>query len=170
MAPRSKKPKPAPASIVKEQIEAARLLGVTDRSLRTWMRDPGFPDCSAGYDIAAIKTWQDANRRAGSDAREQAQQLQLALKREKVAQEAIKTQQMERKLEELEGGLLPRRTIELALATVLTKHGDWCDQLPDLIRGECCKSCRKRIPDSLQTELDERRKALATELQNLPLS
>ena len=59
-------PAPPEPKIVREQKEAARLLGITDRGLRDWMKKPGFPDWSAGYDVDAIRAWADDLRLKGS--------------------------------------------------------------------------------------------------------
>jgi hypothetical protein len=162
-----KKPPDAEPQIVAEQKQAAKALGISDRALRLWMREASFPDVSRGYDLAAIRAWRETNKRSGSEAREQAQQLHLALKKEKVAQEAIKTAQMERKLAEQEGELLPRETQELAIAQIGTKSGDCLDQMPDLIFGACCKNCRERVAKRLKEELDRWRSDLAESLKNL---
>jgi DNA-binding transcriptional MerR regulator len=157
----------AEPQIVSEQKQAAKALGISDRALRLWMREASFPDVSRGYDLAAIRAWRETNKRAGSEAREQAQQLHLALKKEKVAQEAIKTAQMERKLAEQEGELLPRETLELAIATIGTKSGDCQDQMPDILRGVCCKTCRDRVSERLKKELDRWRTDLVEALATL---
>lgn len=45
------------------QVAAAAELKVTPRSLRDWAKKPGFPDCSKGYDLTAIRAWRDSRRR-----------------------------------------------------------------------------------------------------------
>ncbi len=155
------------AQIIKEQKEAARLLDVTDRQLRNWRREDDFPDCSSGYDLAAIREWRDRHERTGSAERDAASKLQTALKREKLEQEQIKTEEARLRLAEKQGTLIDRATVELAIAEILTKHGEWCTQLPDILRGKCCKQCRERVPPSLAAELDTRRNDLANALANL---
>ena len=164
MPRKTSKPKP---TLIREQKEAARALGTSDRNLRLWLREPTFPDCAAGYDLAAIKQWRDENKRAGSEARQDAHDLQTALKREKLVEAEIKNQQSRLKLAEREGELLPRETLERALSMIATKACDGLDQLPDLIRGECSKKDRDRVAARLKKELDKWRTDLSTELESL---
>ncbi|HEX4070865.1 MAG TPA: hypothetical protein VHX68_06830 [Planctomycetaceae bacterium] len=156
-----------PQTIVKEQKEAARILGTTDRSLRNWMRDPSFPDWSSGYPIEQIKAWAEEHRRTGSDAREQAQKLQLALKEEKVAEAQIRNEQRRLELAKQQGELLPRETVERALSLIATRATDILDQMPDIIRGVCSKKDQDRVARRVQQELDKWRIDLANALQSL---
>jgi hypothetical protein len=162
-----KRKREPPQTIVVEQKEAARLLGVTDRTLRTWSRKPGFPDFSGGWRIEEIKAWAEQNTRAGSDEWHDAQQLQLALKAEQLEQQRAKTVLVLLDVAEREKRLIDRATVELVIAELLTKHGDWCTQLPDILRGKCCKQCRERVPQSLSDELNTRRNDLASDLAGL---
>ncbi len=156
-----------PDQVIREHGEAARALGVDERTLRRWRHDPTFPNCDSGYHLEAIKKWRDENKRSGSDARDQAQQLQLALKREKVSQEEFRTRQMGLKTAEQEGQLLPRETIERAIAEIGTRSGDCLDQLPDIIRGVCSKKDQERVVTRLKQELDKWRTDLCTALESL---
>lgn len=155
--------------IIIEQKEAARVLGVTDRTLREWRTDhPDFPDCSAGYDTDAITAWRDAHAKKGSETDSAMLKLKLAQKAEELKQARIETQTKEHKLKVTEGELLPRPAYELFLATILASHADWCEQLPDLLAGDCCKKCKKSLAERVKKELDRRREQLAEDLKRSP--
>lgn len=158
--PKAKEPTP---QIVREQKEAARLLGITDRGLRDWMKKPGFPDWSAGYNVDAIRAWADDLRLKGSLESEAEAEIHRQLEIEKLEQERIKTLQLRHKLAVQEHELLPRRGWELFAATLMTSLGDWCEQLPDIIAGVCTDDCREGVRKRLADELDDRRDDLREE-------
>lgn len=156
--------------IVIEQKEAARILGVSPRTIRDWMRDyPNeVPDTSAGYDIDAWKSFRAAHGKKGSPDGQAMRKLKLARAAEALKRDKLKTRHEELDLDVKESGLLPRQSFELFLANILSQHADWCEQLPDIIGGSCCKKCKKTIPAALKKELDRRREQLAEDLKRSP--
>ena len=155
----------AATQLIIEQADAARRLGVTDRQLRNWLREPGFPGISRGYDLAAIRAWIEERGRKGSDQDGASKRIRLARDAERLQIEQCRRQQAELDLRERQRELLPRRGWELFAATLLTQLGDWCDQLPDLVGGVCPKQHRRRIADRLRQELDARRVSLRAALE-----
>src|SRR3990167_1956606 len=156
-------------AIVAEQKEAADKLGVTERTLRDWREQhPDFPDCSAGYDLDAITAWRDRLAKKGSDRGTQMQTLKVARAAEALKRDKIRTRKEELHLQEQEKELLPRPSYELFLANILSGLADWCEQLPDLLAGECCKKCKKAIGPRIKAELDRRREQLAEDLKRSP--
>lgn len=151
-----------------EQQEAARRLGVTARALRDWIREPDFPDIDAGYDLDAIRAWRNAHQKKGSPASDTQKKLKLASEGEKLKQAQIKTKRDQLNLQEREGELLPRAAWERFAATLLSSLADAADQLPDLIGGDCCPKCKKKVPPRLLKELDRLREQLAEDLKQTP--
>lgn len=159
--------------IVATRKEAARLLGVTERQLGSWVHEPWFPAGAVGADargnnrdwnVRAIRAARDAMGRKGSDLADTAQKLKLKTDHEKLKQAQIKTQAEELKLRQQQGELIRRDALELFASTLLTSLGDWCDQLPDLIAAEVPRKYRTALKERLRTELDARRTAAAAEL------
>jgi len=149
--------RPQQATIYKDQATVCRRLGIAPRTLQRDMKDPGFPDCSAGYDLEAIREFRLRRNRPATEARDEARELDLETKRHRKEQERLKAERMRHQLEEFEGNLLPRPVVELAIASILTHLGDWCDQFPEFIRNFCCRSCRDRVESALKKELDKGR-------------
>jgi hypothetical protein len=156
--------------LFQDQATVCRRLGITTRSLQRYMKDPGFPDCSAGYNLPAIREWQALHAKPITQARSAAIELDLRTKRWKEKRERIRARKEQLQIEQLEGELLPRRTFELAIAQILTRIGDWAEQLPELIRGECCEVCRDKIEGLLRKELNAERQTAANDLSNLDAS
>lgn len=155
--------------IVKEQKEAAQILDVTPRTIRDWREaHPDFPDCSNGYDTDAIEAWRQKLAKKGSEEGEQIRKVKLALGLEALKRERIATRRDENRLKAEEGEYLPRPTYELFGANLLSGLADWCEQIPDLIAGQCCKKCAKTIGERLKKELDRRREQLAEDLKRSP--
>src|SRR5262245_44365759 len=129
--------------VVQEQKEAARIIGVTARTLRDWMRDypDEVPDTRAGYEIDEWKAFAQTHGKKGSKEGETLRKLKVARQAEALKRDRVKTRHDELNLEVKEGGLLPRPTWELFGANLLSGLADWCEQIPDLIAGQCCKKC-----------------------------
>lgn len=152
--------------IVIEQKEAADRLGVTARTIRDWRdQHSDFPDCSAGYDLDAITAWRDRLAKKGSEDGDAARKLKLARQAEALKRDRLRTRDAELDIAEREKELLPRPTWELFAANLLSGLADWCEQLPDLIAGQCCKKCQKTLGDRIKKELDRRREQLAEDLK-----
>ncbi len=163
-------------SIVPTRKQAAALLGITERALADWVKEPWFPRAAVGqdgrgnnrnWDVAAIRRARDVAGRKGSDP-----QLEIATRRAKAmkAVEDAKKAQIENDLRRLklnreQGELVPRQALELFSATVLTSLSDWCEQLPDIIAGELPQKHRKRIHGRLKEECDHRRRQMALDLE-----
>ena len=158
----------APANrVVRTQIEAARQLGVEDRTLRRWMKNPGFPDCSAGFDIPDIRAFLGRQNKPAAELRTEYLEHDVSIKRDRAEQERIKTANMRHQFLENEKELLPRRAVELSIALILTSLRDWAAQLPDLAQAQCCRKCRPAIEKHLKEELGRLQSEAATNLTNL---
>jgi hypothetical protein len=144
--------KHAPREVLQDQAAAARRLGISTRTLQRYAKDPGFPDCSAGYDVAAIRQWEALHGKSKGESRNKAVELDLRTKHWRAKQERLKARRMQVQLDEQEGELLPRPAVELAIAQILTTLSDWADQLPDLIGMQCCRKCRDRVEQRLKSE------------------
>lgn len=154
--------------LISHQVEAAEQLGITPRSLRNWIEEPGFPDCSAGYDVAAIRAWREAHERKGSEPEVATKRLKLALLAEKLKQAQIETRQSQLTLESKEKTLLPRQAIERSAAVILSGLVDACEQIPDLAAGLVSKKDQAKVRAFLKRELDEMRRRIAADLRALP--
>jgi hypothetical protein len=146
-------------TIYPDQAGVCRRLGITPRTLQRDMKDPGFPDCSAGYDVEAIREYRQSRTRPETDARDEARELDLQTKRHRKEQERLKAEKMRHQLEEYEGELLPRRTVEFAITSILLRIGDWANQLPELTRNVCCNGCRDAVEKFLTNELNQKPRA-----------
>lgn len=151
--------------LVGSQKVAAEELGVTATALRQWMAQPGFPDCSAGFDLAAIRAWRQERGKKGSEAGETVDRLKTALLAQRVRREKVRADREERHALVDAGELLPRQKWELFAALLLTNLGDAFDQLPDLIAAICCPDCGRKVHARLAEELDARRNEIAEELR-----
>jgi hypothetical protein len=147
----------------------SRRYDVSTRTIQSW-RKAGMPHEPAGrnryrYDTSKTDPWKVVHeKKAGVDSDPDSFKAKQAILKEKAEQEAIETALLRNKLGKEEQNLIERRTIELAIATILTQFGDWCEQLPEIIDGECCKSCKAKIGKRLKEELDKRREDLADDL------
>ena len=97
--------------VIKSRKEAAAALGITERALGYWKNEAGFPDCSKGHDIEAIKAWRNQGERKGSEVD---QQMAVILKRTRFAkmeeaQNKVLLQKIE--LERANRELLPRDVV-----------------------------------------------------------
>lgn len=158
-------------SMVPTRIQAAAELGITERQLGNWANEPWFPPAGHtkdGWNVEVILAAQHVMGRKGSGHSDTAKKLKLALDNEKLKKQQLETQMKTLDLQLKEGALLPRRGWELFAATLLTNLGDAADQLPDLIRGICCRKCAKKIAKRLKQELDNMRNNTADELQAGP--
>lgn len=116
-------------NLVPEQTEAARLLGVSTRTLRNWMDVAGFPDCSSGYDLRQIREWRDEQQKKGSLPDEKRLE-------DNARQHAAKTRSLEAKavldelaLAEKQGLLVPRDLVIELLAVLATMIRDTSREL-----------------------------------------
>lgn len=112
------------------QKDAAARLGITPTALRQWSKLPGFPDTSAGWDIAAIQQWRQQEDRKGSQQSDQTAQIRLATAAQKLRQEKVKAEQLERKNEQEKGNILPRDEWELFAAELITVARDRLQTIP----------------------------------------
>lgn len=154
--------------LVAQQTDAAEQLGITTRTLRDWMRLPGFPDCSGGYNVGSIRQWQESNARKGSEPEDAYRKIKLATAAEKLKQAQIETRDSQLRLEAKEKTLLPRQAIERSAAVILSGLVDTCEQLPDLVAALVSKSEQAKVREFIKRELTELRVRIAADLRALP--
>lgn len=154
--------------VITERKSAAKALGITERSLGDWKKQPGFPDTSAGYDIDAIQRWREAHQRKGSVESDQMLVVNKAIKLEKLKETQRKNRLLELEIQEEEGKLLPRHLYEAFIASLLSGLGDWCEQLPSLIETEVPAKYGKKVRTRIEKELRDMRDRLAEELKREP--
>lgn len=171
MAKRPKTPPPKPpARLVEGDQALASHYGVTTKTVYNW-RKAGLPHTGRVgayvYDLDKTDPFVEQLRTFSGDD-ESPDGINAALKKERLKQLQIRTAGMTADLEARHGELLPRRGCELFATTLLTTLGDWCEQLPELLAGECCPKCKTRIEKRLRGELDNRRNDIADELTSGP--
>ena len=154
--------------VIHERISAAAALGVSDRQLGRWKQTPGFPDCSAGYDIDAIRAWREANQRKGSEDDDQTAILNRAIKLEKLKEIKAKNHLAQLNIDEAEKRLLPRKLYEQFIASLLAGIGDWCEQLPGLVEAELPAKYGKTVKARIADECRRMRDQLAEDLKHTP--
>lgn len=153
--------------IVKQQKAAAQYLGVTATALRQWEKEPGFPDCSGGYNIQEIRKWVGRKQRKGSEQSERSEQLTEALKAEKLRQEMAKTKLLEMEIQKRDGLLQPRKGNERSASVVLASIVDLCDQFPDILAAICTPDQAERVREFAKEQLDSWRSQLASQLRSV---
>ncbi len=104
---------------VEQQKEAAEILGVTATALRKWMKIPGFPDCSAGFDIPKIRKWQQDTAKKGSQLGTDLQKLKVAREAARLRKERVDADRAERLEEVARGNILPRDELTLSVAEII---------------------------------------------------
>lgn len=163
--------------VVPTRKAAAAALGVDERSLATWSKEPWFPADAVGKDakgrnrnwnVTSIRAARDAAGRKGSDP--QLDELTRRAKAKRAVEDAKKAELENEKrrlqLEREKRDLVPRAAAELFAATLLTGLADWCEQLPELAVAVVPKKYRRPLKDFLSTELDNRRRQLAADLES----
>lgn len=133
--------------VLREQKAAADALGVTPRTLRDWRAEPGFPDCSAGYDLDAIRRWRDEQTRKGSDEATQAKRLKLATQAQKLRLEKARADAAERAEQAAQGNILPRDECETAIAEMITLARDRLTALPKTLCRIVPRQYHRRLQD-----------------------
>jgi hypothetical protein len=105
-------------AIVKQRTEAAELLGVNQKSLGNWKNEPGFPDCSDGYDLDAIRKWRDERERKGSEADSQLATINKAIKLQKLEEIKRKNLLLQIAIDEKNSVLVPVSVVHDVLMNV----------------------------------------------------
>lgn len=125
------------AQVYQLQKDAAEKLGIKPSSLRAWMKEPGFPDTTHGYDVVAIQRWRDAHGKKGSEDGDKMQELKLAREAMRLRLDRVKADEAEREAEVQKGNILPRDEFTLTLRELITQ-------------------CRTRLTTDLPRELAKR--------------
>lgn len=153
--------------ILKTQKAAAKQFGIQASSFREWMKEPGFPDVSLGYDIDAIKRWRDANQKKGAELTEGLKKLSAAIKGEELKQARIETETKSLKLDRLRGDLYPKVAAHLAISTALTTMSDlleqWLETIP--VRSGVPEQFVQPLKSRLQDEFDSGRQRIEDEIK-----
>ena len=102
-------------AVVKTRIAAAKALGVSEVTLGTWKKMPGFPDCAEGYDIDSIRAWIESRDKKGSDSDSQLGAINKAIKLQKLAEIQKKTLILQLTIDERNRDLLPREVVHEVL-------------------------------------------------------
>lgn len=150
--------------IVTLQVEAAERLGVSPKSLRNWIKEPGFPSIKKGYDVEKIQAWRDQLGKKGSEQSLSQQQTNEQLAREKLRKATADADKAEREEEEAKGNVLKRDEYELFVQEHIQVTRDRMILIPRTL----CKYIPKKYHVRLRTEGEkEVRKILAEFARNL---
>ena len=150
--------------LILEQKAAADALGITPRSLRDWMKEPGFPDCSAGYDIDEIKRWRDDRAKKGSELGDQAKKLKVATAAQKLRFEKARADAAEREERAAQGNILPRDELETAVAELISLARDRLSGVPKSLSKFLPKTLHRRFQDEATKEVQRILNELADSL------
>lgn len=134
--------------IYEMQKDAAAHFDITSSALRQWMKRPGFPDCSRGYDTDAIEAFQQTHNLKGSKIAEQAQTLKLAKLAGEVREQKAKADRLERLEEEARGNILRRDEMALASTEAITLTRDRLTAIPQSL----CRLVPKKYHQQLRDE------------------
>ena len=135
-------------TVVEQQKEAAALIGVSPKGLRDWMKEPGFPDCSAGYPIDAIRRWQQTRGKKGSEDGDRLRQIKLAREGQRLRRDKAAADRQEREEQVAQGNILPRDELTLATIEHVVLARDRLMGLPK----EVCRVVPKRYHRKLQEQ------------------
>ena len=149
------------------QKVAAEQLDITPRALREWMKEPGFPDASNGYDVAAVRRWRNERSKKGSDAGEQAKNLKLATAAQKLRIEKARADAAERAEETAKGNILPRDEFDTAVFEMLSLARDRLLGLPKSLCKLLPKSLHRKVQDEGGKEVTRILNEFAHGLQRL---
>src|ERR1051326_4469132 len=155
-----KRTKQATAALVTSRKEAAQQLDVTERQLGNWKKEPGFPDCSQGYDLDAIRKWRETNARKGSKEGKLLRRLKAAGLRQQLRIRRAEADRIERRELEAQGNILNRDVYELFLIESQQKARDRLLRLPKLL----CANLPAKFHRTLQAEADKEIRKVLIEL------
>ena len=156
-------------AIIGTRKDAAKLLGVTEKALGNWKHEEGFPDCSLGYDVDAIKAWREEWNRKGSGASDFDRQQRRELMAKRIESQTLKNYNENLDRLEREKQLLKREVVEQFIAGLLSGLGDWCEQLPGLMEAELPAKQGKKLRARLETELRRMREQMVEDLKRMPI-
>lgn len=164
-----------PERWIKGRKAAAAELGIAASTLREWMKDPDFPDCSGkrGHPIEAILDWRDQRAKKGSIDQQSMGLIKLAREREQLEHDKIKTERELINLELQRGELYPRPAVELVLSTFFTLYADGCEQMINTLPSVAAvpkkyqASLRKQLRTEVETLSTQLRESIAAELLKL---
>ena len=162
--------------IVKTKTQAAKDLGVNERTLAKWVDEAWFPQDAvdrdqlgrkSNWNVPAIRAALNAWGKAGSDETRSAVQVRREREEERLKRETLGVALDELKLHEAQGELLPRRAMELFASTLLAHLADWCDQLPEvaLPQLKLPKRYHDRVREIFRKEINARRVELREDLE-----
>lgn len=160
---------------IKGRKAAAAELGIAASSLRGWMKEAGFPDCSGarGHPIRAIVAWRDARQKKGAADGETLHELKVARESEQLEHDRIKTQREQINLELQRGELYPRPATELVLSTFFTLYADGCEQMINTLPATAAvpkkyqAGLRKQLRLEFEALSKQLRESIAAELLKL---
>lgn len=137
--------------------EAAKQLGITDRTLGNWANEPDFPPqarTGRSWNVDVISVWRDSRGRKGAEDGDELKAVRLQREKAKLAAEVRQAKILELKLKKLEGEVVPRAAVELFAASILTELADLFDQFPELTGRHSCTKCRPRLIKQIRKDLD----------------
>jgi len=152
MAKKRKLPEESTSGLLPNQKQAAAELGISVRALREWQKEPGFPDYSKGYNVAAIKYWREVHQRKGSEVSEDLRKIRLELEQEKLRLARAEREKKERDNEIEKGNILPRDEYEMAFRESIQICRDGLMGLP--------QELSKLVPQKYQKKLLQEGQAL----------
>lgn len=148
------------------EAEAAEALGVSDRQFRRWRSEPWFPAdarTAVGWDVEKIKTARDLEGLKGSELTDRRTRQIVDERTQVIAIKRTEAEIRRLKLEAARGGLLPRDSVELHIASLYTAVVDFCKQLPRIIAPSVPLEHQPVLLERLTQELDQWRLRIASE-------
>ena len=154
--------------------EAAKEIGVHQRTLKEWLADGAPEKTDAGYDIEGIKTWRKLNRKSSElelgDPDEFKFRMAMAKlkeqegKADKVSSEAVIT---EFKRQLLSEGLVHKSAVNNYLARVLSTCRNQIQKIPAQLAAGYAPEIQRELERDCAQRIDIVLRALRTQLADL---
>lgn len=135
----------AKSDTVTTQKAAAAALDMEPPSLRQWMAKPGFPDCSGGYNLPAIRAYIELARKKSKGEETKANRVHLLIKTQEARIKKADADRKERQEQIEQGNILPRDELTLFQREAIVLARDRLLSLP--------KELARLVPAKLKATL-----------------
>ncbi|QDV40875.1 hypothetical protein Enr13x_07110 [Stieleria neptunia] len=154
--------------------DAAKAIGVHERTLKSWLAEDAPPKTDAGYDVDAIKAWRKLNRKSSQFEFDDPEEFKLRMakaklkeqegKADKVCSEAVIT---EFKRQLMSEGLVHKSAVNNYLARVLSTCRNQIQKIPAQLAAGYAPEIQRELERDCSQRIDIVLRALRTQLADL---